>query len=260
MMSVGMYGKAVLGRRSGIGGLLLGLLLALQPWTAVRAQPPNPVICTDGNQLPPQGLIPNNGPQPDLLVTGSCMAATGGGYYYGNVNILGGGSLDFEQPATGNPDIDFFTSSIVVEANGALEAGVMGTPYGGPRASDGVSGFLTIHLYGKDQSNGQDPAMHPGQGVLCKTPIGNGLGPCGIPSAVWQDNGKSLMSGCGTAGVTRTSNCIPGLPPAASDYFYQYGPLYGDGRCTNESVFTPMNGQLAPNGQAMKRITFAAYK
>ncbi|MGH7065728.1 MAG: hypothetical protein ACREET_16770, partial [Stellaceae bacterium] len=179
--------------------------------------------------------------QPDLLVTGVCKVSSSKKYFYANVNIFGGGSLDFEQPATGNPDIDFWASSIIVEANGTLDAGAK-APYGTPRLIDKDDGELTIHLYGKNQSVDDagapvDPAKTPGQGALCKSPPTEDTDkkpvPCGIPPKVWQSNGDSVLRGCGDTPVTKDSKCIPGLPTTVKDYFYDYGPLYGDDKCKN---------------------------
>ena len=170
------------------------------------------------------------------MINGTCIVNTVGTYNFGQINIVGGGQLIFEEPATADTSIEFWANSIVVEANGALKIGTFNpdgtikTPYG----TNG--GFLTIYLYGKDLSRGMDPATNPGQGVLCKTPT-TVLGPCGIPLPVWTDNGKSLIPGCGSTAPGPNSNCIPGLAATASDYFYQYGALYGDGLCTNGKVF-----------------------
>src|SRR6185437_2720309 len=58
-----------------------------------------------------------------------------------------------------------------------------------------------------------------------QTTIAGNVGPCGIPTGkvngkdlAWSDNGANPVH-------------IDGYP--ADDYFYQYGPLYGDMRCTN---------------------------
>ena len=86
-----------------LGGLLLGLLLALLPDMARAAPPPDTRVCGGGNQLPVP-TFPMPGGQPDLVVNGVCnvnMAQNGNNatvFYYGNVNIVSGGSLNFEQP------------------------------------------------------------------------------------------------------------------------------------------------------------------
>ncbi len=275
-MSHAATGMALPSPKSGLWSLLAALLLAFCP-LAARAQAPNPVVCTGNAQLPQQGLLPGGAPQPDLLVTGKCTVGKGGAYYYGDVFVLSGGTLDFEQPPSpfnpnpppnttpGAPDIDFWASSIVVEANGALEAGVI-APYGAPRLGDNVGGYLTIYIYGKNQSvdangNPVDPAATPGQGVVCKPNTGAGLGPCGIPSQVWANNGSSVLPGCGAAATTEDSKCIPGLPTAASDYFYQYGPLYGDSKCANGATFSVSNGKaLCGSAAADGLVGYFGYK
>jgi cell migration-inducing and hyaluronan-binding protein len=242
---------AFLSRRWRGGGVFLGLFLAMQfGATAIaRAQMP-PVVCNSEMQLPVQGLMPPGSPQPNLLVNGPCkvdMAQNGANptvFYYGNVDIVSGGSLNFNQPKTvgSSPDIDFWASSIIVEANGALTAGTSASPYGDPNARQLKDpGFLTIHLYGKNLSVG-DPAQTPGQGVMCAPPAA-GFGPCGIPSTVWTNNGSTILPGCPAGPITKDSNCIPGLSAAAKDYFYAYAPLYGDGLCTNGSTFAVKDGK-----------------
>jgi hypothetical protein len=193
------------------------------------------------------------GQQPDLVIDGKCVVNKVGTYNFAQINIVGGGQLIFEEPATPNTSIEFWASSIVVEANGALTIGSATIPYG----KNG--GFLTIYLYGEDLSNGKDPATNPGQGVLCKTPTTTtGLGPCGIPLPVWTDNGKSLIPGCGSAVPGKDSKCIPGLAVSASDFFYQYGPLYGDGLCTNGKVFK--DGKCGDDVSADGLVGYFGYK
>ncbi|HEY1300688.1 MAG TPA: hypothetical protein VGF07_09340, partial [Stellaceae bacterium] len=238
---------------SRIFGLFLAALCLLAASRA-EAQAPTPVTCTAGMDLPSQAIeTGGKGPpqQPDLLVTGECKVSSAKKYFYGNVNIYDGGSLAFEQPAAGSPDIDFWAKSIIVEANGALLAGAK-APYGKPRLIDKVGGFLTIHLYGKNQSvddTGKpvDPATRPGLGALCKSPpTTGGTGgpvPCGIPPKVWENNGSTVLQGCGNAATTKDSECIPGLRTTTKDYFYQYGPLYGDGKCANGKTFTVKDGK-----------------
>jgi hypothetical protein len=229
------------GGRDAIGGpgragfalvlLVAGLFFGLASGGAARAD-----TCPTG-ALAPQPMRLGGGnakdQQPDLVITGTCVVNQVGTYNFGQINIVGGGQLIFEEPATPDTNIAFWANSIVVEANGALKIGSATTPYG----KNG--GFLTIYLYGKDLSNGQDPAKNPGQGVLCKTPTTANTGPCGIPLALWTDNGKSLIPGCGVGDgpPSPNSQCIPGLAATVSDYFYQYGPLYGDGLCSNGKIF-----------------------
>ena len=138
----------LLGRRfcpiSAIGVFVAAALLALAPAAAMARvkTAPTPTTCKDGMPLPSQALEMGgtDALQPDLLVTGVCKVAAAKKYFYGNVNIYGGGSLEFEQPASGSPDIDFWASSIIVEANSALTVGAA-SPYGTPRLADKQGGF-----------------------------------------------------------------------------------------------------------------------
>ena len=66
-----------------------------------------------------------------------------------------------------------------------------------------------------------------GQGVLCQTAMTDGVGPCGIPTK--KAGGKDIDAAWSNNGATQLP--IDGYP--ANDYFYQYGPLFGDMRCTN---------------------------
>jgi hypothetical protein len=146
---------------------------------------------------------------PDLLIGKTCRVRAGGKYFYGNVNIIAGGLLLFEDPPNTTPT-DFWARSIIVENGGSLVGGLVGHPYG----NDGA--VLTIHLYGPDQSRG-DPARNPGMGAPCRTPETDTTGPCGIPISAWLNNGKDELS----------------LPGDVKDYFYRYGPLRGDEKCSN---------------------------
>ena len=255
-----------------IGGLLLGLLLAL----GASAQAQMPTMCGGTPQapmpLPPQGKMMAGAPQPDLTVFGPCIVNTAADYYYGNVNILAitdakgnitsSGVLSFNQPAMGNANIDFWAKSIIVEANGALTAGTPASPYGQPRLLTKDAGFLTIHLYGANQSVSGgipvDPVTMPGLGTLCKSE-GTGLGPCGIPNTVWTNNGSTILPGCGATPTTNASNCIPGLPTNNGngvDYLYQYGPLYGDNLCSDmKTKWTAAGG--CPSGT---QVGYFGYK
>jgi cell migration-inducing and hyaluronan-binding protein len=76
------------------------------------------------------------------------------------------------------------------------------------------------------------------KGALCTTadPTGQS-GPCGIPKNIWDSNGAQPKA-------------LPGQDAQGkqiSDYFYQYGPLHGDGKCTDGSVFKVVNGTGACN-------------
>jgi cell migration-inducing and hyaluronan-binding protein len=246
---------AILHSRSSLC-LLLGLMAAFQFATPACAD-----MCTGGTASNPTVINPNMmklplpGPQPDLTVTGTCIINQAGNYYYGQVNIYSGGSLTFAEPAAASTQVAFWASSVIVEYNSSLIVGGA-NPFG----SNG--GFLTIYLYGSDDSKGMNPATNQGQGALCKTlPLTATIGPCGIPVSVWSSNGKSVIPGCGTAPLTG-QKCIPGLPSTVSDYFYQYGPLYGDGRCTTSTPNMPVvfvNGKCG-NSSADGLVGYFGYK
>jgi hypothetical protein len=153
---------------------------------------------------------PTSGITTDLQVTGSCevKGATSPNaplsYYFHSVNILSGGSLNFDDALT-----NFYAENIVVEAGGALIAGSTTAPIGT------AGGILTIHLWGAPS----DP------GVLCKSASGN----CGIASPPWGTNIASSMN---------PSSCTPtpSLPGGVNDCFYNYGTLdAADG--TNPAYF-----------------------
>ena len=102
---------------------------------------------------------------PDLVISEVCHVKAGGQFFYGNVNIIQGGHLVFDDPPDSTPS-DFWARSILVENGGTLWTGAeksFSPPYGAH------GGILTIHLYGPDQSNG-DPATNPGTGAICRTP------------------------------------------------------------------------------------------
>ncbi len=242
--------------------LLLGLMAAFQiaapAWATTQTcsggTPGNPVVINPNMINMGGGSMP--GQQDDLEVTGNCIINQTGGYYFGQVNIFKGGSLTFAEPATANTQVNFWASSIIVEYNSAL---IAGKPAMNGYGANG--GFLTFHLYGSDLSMGKDPATNQGQGVLCKTTINATTGPCGIPISVWSGNGKTVIPGCGAAALTG-QNCIPGLPTTVSDYFYQYGPLYGDGKCANSTPTVPVvfvNGKCG-NASADGLVGYFGYK
>jgi hypothetical protein len=174
----------------------------------------------------------------DLKVDSACAVAPGE-YHYRFVNVVANGSLTFTEATKSKTD--FWASAVIIENGGAVLAGSSPlNPFGK------LGGVLTIHLYGADLSKG-DPLKIPGQGVLCSTKAPT---PCGIPQAVWTNNGKDPLWGCGAASNAPGKNCIPGLPTNVSDYFYQYGPLYGDERCTDGSKWDKMSGRCqTANGQ-----------
>lgn len=213
--------------------LVLGLLTPVV--TAANAQQPNPDKCTSGELKPKTSTnISTTGAgsgesQPDLEVSGSCIVKTAGDYYYSKVNIVKGGKLIFEEPTGSTSDkvTNFWARSIIVENQGTLQAGDAQNPYGKNLHT------LNIILYGKDQTNHDDPSKFPNG-----DPINNPAGGdtciqtnCGVPTGtgnMWDDNGQNQFAGCGlNTGNGNGSNCFPGQPSDVKDYFYQYGPIMG---------------------------------
>jgi hypothetical protein len=211
--------------------LLLGPATTLIQSTAAEAAQAgaNAQTCGQAGLLHPQGLRRGGGSatsqQPDLVISQPCTVAQAGTYMFGNVNIIAGGSLTFTEPPGFGSQVNFWASNIIIESGGTLQAGTPTAPYG----SQG--GVLNIYIYGKNQSTG-DPAKDPGQGALCHGQLVQFTsGPCGIPWTLWNDNGTTRQS-------------LPGTGPV-SDYFYQYGPLYGDSLCSDGSVWSPP-GTIGP--------------
>jgi cell migration-inducing and hyaluronan-binding protein len=213
---------------------LLGRILLVITLLVLGTQAAQAVVQTCSNEWLPPGDIAS---PPDLKVTGRCSVKPGTTYYYGNVNILAGGLLLFyENYADGSGSItDFWASAIIIENGGELSA--YGRDYDRDKniswqAFGFNGGVLTIHLYGKNEVEGKPDQQN--QGALCQSPLGApGPGktpaPCGIPQATWDSNGAIEV----------------GLPGLVSDYFYQYGPLHGDGKCDDGSVFKVINGKGA---------------
>ena len=153
------------------------------------------------------------------------MVDSAGTYVYGNINIIGPkGWLEFREPTTKGSVVNFWAKNIIVENGGTLTAGTATAPYGSR------AGVLTIYLYGPNQSNGLDPNVdaNQGRGVLCQTTTTDTVGPCGIPTGTI--DGKDL------AWKNNGTTPVPILGYPASDFFYQYGPLPGEMRCTNPAI------------------------
>ncbi len=156
-------------------------------------------------------------PVEDLLIQGAaqpleCKVGPGT-YYFGNVNILKGGTLRFTDPPTKDNPIHFWAKSILVENEGALMAGSQSMPIGAQ------SGVVTIHLYGADQGTGKNGEPGPGKGIVCATPPTAKGSPCGIPDNVWRPGEPD--------GAIKVP--IPGV--RGGDYFYRYDALPYDGAC-----------------------------
>jgi hypothetical protein len=192
-------------RRFPLAAMLLAIAAAIPTTAEVQAaeNQANTVTCTSG-KLSPQNLRAGGGSlpgqQPDLVVSTPCTVSSPGNYFYGNVNIVAGGSLTFTEPTGTGTRVNFWASNIIVESGGALIAGSEKAPYGSR------CGVLDIYIYGRNQSTG-DPAASPGQGALCYGQLSGTTGPCGIPLSLWTDNGTSLQTMPGAGGI--------------SDYFYQ---------------------------------------
>ena len=207
-----------------LGRILLVLGLFVLGTQAAQAAPD--VVCNNNALLPQQPLTSD---LPDLQVTGRChvlLSMVGGDtydYYFKNVNILAGGELFFTEAPKNNSSTHFWANSIIIENGGGLYVTGSSDDVNQPFGYRG--GVLTIHLYGKNEAELNRDEQN--QGALCKSTTG----PCGIPKAtIWDTNGASQVE-------------LPGLdhgkPVPIRDYFYQYGPLHGDGRCTGteKSVF-----------------------
>jgi len=145
---------------------------------------PGPDPCPAGN-LRPKPVVGE-----DLVLSKACMVPAGT-YQYGNINIISGGSLTFN-----DAKIDFWAKSILVENGGSLIAGT-------PEKPIGTNGEITIHLYGADRGKG-------GKGITCKTDD-----MCGVPKAVWDRNHPPNPTKC-------TADDLPG---GVNDCFYRYGTL-----------------------------------
>jgi|LNAP01.1.fsa_nt_gb hypothetical protein len=200
---------------------LLAVTLLIFTTLAVEASAQE--VCPSGgtNTLKAQ---PNKTNPPNLLVNGKCIVPKGRTDYFANVNIVEGGKLYFLDWNVGN--ITFWAASIIVEAGGSLIA--TGSSNGSdpdPNKQFGLSGdTLTIYLYGEDKARWDgEKFTAQNQGALCLSPSratnGTELGPCGIPKKdIWDPNGN-----------TDQPVKLPGQ--GSDDFFYQYGPLYGDARC-----------------------------
>lgn len=210
--------------------LLLGVSIspALPDDARSDARQNTTVTCSSGF-LPPAGST--NSP-PDLVVNGECHVKPDQTYYFENVNVLDKGQLVFDEldktikPTTTH----FWVQSMLIENGGAVVAGSQRQPYGN------YGGVLTLHLYGADR-NASGPAL----GALCRTAQNADTGPCGIPASAWSDNGKTKLA----------------LPGGVSDFFYRYGPLHGDGKCSDGSVWSSKSPCDDSQG---KQVGYFGYK
>ena len=173
------------------------------PKTVGAPPPTSPTTetCNEaGNVLP--GGNPNN--IVNLVISAPCVVdGTGnaggvaGSYVYGNVNILNGGSLTFN-----DVQIDFHAHSILVEKGGTLQAG----------ATSPLQNKLTIWLWG----GGSDDKI---PSITCLSDSNNR---CGVSEADWNSNPNLSMKQMPTMPCTPASQELQ-LPN--NDCFYQYDVL-----------------------------------
>ncbi len=207
--------------RSLAASLLLGLLAAVLMAGMGASASAKPIPCN--GDISPQkmrlGGGTAEGQQDDLLVdTPDCKIDKAGSYFFNNINIVANGKLTIEEPPGDGSQVNLWVRNIIVENGGSLIAGTAKVPYGSR------GGTLTIYIYGADQSKGKDPAVaaNAGTGAFCNGKlVTDTSGPCGIDWNLWNDNGKSQQAKVG------------------GDYFYQYGPMYGDNKCSNGSIWNP---------------------
>jgi hypothetical protein len=192
---------------------MVGDAAAATPSGTPTAPSASPTTCVRG-VLPKGSLLS----PPNLIVSGACEVAGGPGgagnaksYYYGDINVIRGGSLTFD-----DAEIDFWAKSIIVENKGSLLAGTPNSPIGteGKGPNNTTDAVVTINLWGAQQfpTPAATPTMMPqAVGVLCQSPK-EGTAPCGIPSKIWDSNGNKPVT----------------MSNGVTDYFYQYQPLMFD--------------------------------
>ncbi len=203
----------LLARRTDSRGFVCPTAFLLLTMLLLSAFASGQMSCTTGAL--PHG---NQASPPDIVIaTGTCTVGPGA-YYFHNVNIFGGGKLQFTDAVT-----DFWAESILVQNGGVLTAGSLGDPIGT------AGGRVTIHLWGADQGGtASGPAGNGGKGIECLMSNGNGgfaTDPmCGVPSNIWSSNVMN-MTNMNPATCTKSS-----LPGSVNDCFYQYQPIvYDDG-------------------------------
>ena len=161
--------------------------------------------------LPCSGSLPPGGSSTtDLLVNGPCTVdGTPGSvavYVFRNVNIVGPGSLTFEDTR-----IDFHAENIIVENGGTLAAGTVMHPIGmNPPIMGEVGARLRIYLWG--------PAINPGATCAMDSM-------CGVDSKLWTSN-PTLMNH--TVPMPKNMACVkassinPQFKLPGDDCFYGY--------------------------------------
>ena len=91
--------------------------------TASGGQPCNGRIAPAGLKAGSKG----SNSQDNLVISKSCYIDTAGDYVYGNVNIVGNGTLEFREPVTAGK-VNFWASNIIIENGGTLKAGTERRP------------------------------------------------------------------------------------------------------------------------------------
>jgi hypothetical protein len=161
-------------------------------------------------------LLPGGSTSTDLVINTTCrVVGLSGGvgvYVFHNVNIIAGGSLEFEDTR-----IDFHAESIIVESGGKLVAGTVSHPIGtNPPLNGEIGARLRIYLWGK----AADP------GAECNQEV------CGVPHAEGQDLwGSNTTLAMHMVPNPKNGTCTPAsqinqtykLP--GDDCFYQYDTL-----------------------------------
>jgi hypothetical protein len=215
----GMAARVILGFGVLFGALLFGATTASAACTAA-------------------GFLSQPTTAGDPLVVSTACRVKPGTYTYGPVNIIAGGQLIFDE-GDGPGNIDFWASSIIIENKGALMAqNSKARTKTAPNGRFGASGsVLTIHLWGANASLWDDKNqkfISQNKGALCKTTQDKNNGPCGTPT----DGSGNPINGQSIS-----------LPSGITDNFYQYGPLYGDGACSDGSTYSPTSGSCSGGGQ-----------
>jgi len=190
--------------------------------------------------------------QPDLVVNGACTVKLVDDYYYGNVNILDGGSRPSSKPSGNGTHLKFWASSIIVENGGSLIAGSATAPYGSRRRR-------VDHLYLRRQPERHGPVPEPDAGRPGERPRAR------RPLSEQGDEGHEGDEP-DERQVRRDSRYWPLRHPARrldgqrkdgrfqmpgegniKDAFYRYGPMYGDELCSDgktkwsKTTFCPLD-------------------
>src|ERR1700733_9470243 len=95
LISVASESFAISMRRFLLAALPLAIMAAVPLISEAEAAPTDTVTCTSG-KLSPQNLRGGStavtGQQPNLVVSTACTVSSAGNYFYGNVNIVAGGT------------------------------------------------------------------------------------------------------------------------------------------------------------------------